>query len=69
MKNKKILLLGGSGALGKTLTRRLINDNEIIVFSRSEHNHVNMKRDFPIVDIKLPSIETQLRELKAFYEK
>lgn len=56
MKNKKILLLGGTGALGKTLTRRLINDNEIIVFSRSEHNHVNMKRDFPNVHFQIGDI-------------
>lgn len=47
MKSKKILILGGTGALGKTLARRYHENNEIIIFSRSEHNHVNMKREFP----------------------
>lgn len=45
MKNKKILILGGTGALGKTLVKRYQNENTIIVFSRDEHKHVYMQKD------------------------
>ena len=31
IKNKKILIIGGTGALGKTLTKRYYDDNQIIV--------------------------------------
>ena len=47
MKNKKILIIGGTGALGKTLTNRYYNDNQIIIFSRDEHKHVAMQRKWP----------------------
>ena len=47
MKNKTILIIGGTGALGRTLTKRYYNDNKIIIFSRDEHKHVNMKREYP----------------------
>ena len=41
MKNKKILILGGTGALGKTLIKRYYKNNEIIVFSRDEYMQLN----------------------------
>ena len=47
MKDKKILIIGGTGALGKTLTKRYYTDNQIVIFSRDEHKHVNMQRNFP----------------------
>jgi len=57
MKNKTILIIGGTGALGKTLTKRYYNSNDIIILSRDEHKHVNMRREYPrisyhIVDVK-----------------
>jgi UDP-glucose 4-epimerase len=42
MKNKKILLIGGTGALGKTLIRTYQKENEIKVLSRDEHKQVNL---------------------------
>ena len=45
MINKKILLLGGTGALGRTLIKRYQKDNTILVFSRDEHKHVNMQKN------------------------
>tara|TARA_B100000902_G_C27216839_1_gene867472 strand:- start:93 stop:1034 length:942 start_codon:yes stop_codon:yes gene_type:complete len=47
MKNKKILIIGGTGALGKTLVKRYYNFNEIIVLSRDEHKHYHLKKDYP----------------------
>ncbi len=40
MNNKKILLIGGTGALGKTLIKLYQNTNNIKVFSRDEHKQV-----------------------------
>ena len=50
MNNKRILLIGGTGALGKTLVRRYYDTNEVIVLSRDEHKHHSLKQDYP--DIK-----------------
>lgn len=46
MKNKKILLIGGTGALGKTLIKRYLPTNEILVLSRDEHKHVNLQKEY-----------------------
>ena len=46
MKNKKILIIGGTGALGKTLLRRYYSDNEVIVFSRDEHKHYHLLKEY-----------------------
>lgn len=61
MENKKILIIGGTGALGKTLIKLYQDDNNIKVFSRDEHKQVNLissdwvKKDkvsFMIGDVK-----------------
>ena len=36
MKNKKIMIIGGTGALGKTLIKRYNEENNILVFSRDK---------------------------------
>tara|TARA_X000000368_G_scaffold60657_2_gene42778 strand:- start:10 stop:981 length:972 start_codon:yes stop_codon:yes gene_type:complete len=46
MKNKKILVFGGSGSLGYEITKKFISNNEIYNFSRDECKHWNMKLDF-----------------------
>jgi len=68
MKNKKILILGGTGALGKTLTHRYYEDNDIIVFSRDEHKQVNMKRDFPGVIYQIGDIKDKDSILQVLNE-
>ena len=35
MKNKKIMIIGGTGALGKQLTNRWDENNDILIFSRN----------------------------------
>jgi FlaA1/EpsC-like NDP-sugar epimerase len=40
MKNKKILLIGGTGALGKQLTKLYQDSNNIRILSRDEHKQV-----------------------------
>lgn len=47
MKNKTILLIGGSGALGNILTQRWHSDNKIIIMSRNEIRQEAMKLNYP----------------------
>ena len=39
IKNKKILITGGTGFLGTKLTEKYVNDNEIFIYSRDESKH------------------------------
>ncbi len=56
MINKTILILGGSGALGKTLIKRYHNDNELIIFSRDEHKQVNLMKDYKNIKFEIGDI-------------
>ena len=47
IKNKRIMIIGGTGALGKTLLHRYYGDNEIIIFSRDEHKHFYLQKEYP----------------------
>jgi len=49
IKNKKILIIGGTGALGQTLVKRYYDSNEIIVLSRDEHKHYHLQKEYPNV--------------------
>ena len=49
IKNKKILIIGGTGALGRTLVNRYYQKNDVIVLSRDEHKHYFLKKDYPNV--------------------
>ena len=41
MKDEKILIIGGTGALGKTLIRRYQDDNKIMVFTKKDNSYEN----------------------------
>ena len=56
MKNKKILILGGTGALGKSLIKRYYDNNDIIVFSRDEHKHVDLLKKYDKLECYLGDI-------------
>ena len=56
MKNKKILIIGGTGALGKTLIKKYHQDNDIMIFSRDEHKHVDLLKQYPEIKSYLGDI-------------
>lgn len=68
LENKKILILGGTGALGKTLTQRYYKDNKIIILSRDEHKHVSMQRIYPHVKYCIGDVKDKASILQALNE-
>ncbi|GAA4268744.1 UDP-N-acetylglucosamine 4,6-dehydratase (inverting) [Hyunsoonleella aestuarii] len=50
-KGKNILITGGTGSLGRGLTKHIINHhqdiNSLLIFSRDERKHAQMVQDFP----------------------
>ena len=57
MINKKILIIGGTGALGQALTKKYLKNNEIIIFSRDEHKHVELSRKLPDVKFHIGDVK------------
>ena len=68
MKNKKILIIGGTGALGQTLTKRYLEGNKIIIFSRDEHKQVNLSRKFSNVTFHIGDVKDKDSVLQALNE-
>ena len=68
MINKKILIIGGTGALGQTLTKRYLKENHIIIFSRDEHKHVNLSRKFPNVKFHIGDVKDKESILQVLNE-
>jgi len=68
MIEKTILIIGGTGALGKTLTDRYHKDNNIIILSRDEHKHVNMQRTYPNVKYTIGDVKDKDSILQALNE-
>ena len=56
MENKKILIIGGTGALGKTLIKKYHQKNTIMIFSRDEHKHVDLLKKYPKIKSYLGDI-------------
>ena len=68
MKNERILIIGGTGALGSTLTKRYYNDNGIMVLSRNEHKQEAMKVNYPKVIYRLGDVKDKSSILRCLYE-
>ena len=51
MKNKSILITGGTGSLGKALTKRILSKypeiKKLVIFSRDEQKQFVMSQEFP----------------------
>jgi UDP-glucose 4-epimerase len=51
IKNKKILIVGGTGSLGQVLVEHLYNDNELFILSRDETKQWMMQNKYLDYDI------------------
>ena len=68
IENKKIMVIGGTGALGTALTDRWCNDNDILVFSRNEHKQEDMKRQYPNALYRVGDVKDKGSILRTMYE-
>jgi UDP-N-acetylglucosamine 4,6-dehydratase len=68
MKNKKIMIIGGTGALGKTLIKRYNEENNILVFSRDEHKQVKLKNTFNEIQYQICDVKDKDSLLQAINE-
>lgn len=65
MTDKTILIIGGTGALGKTLVNRYYNTNNIVILSRDEHKHVEMQRTYPNAKYCIGNVKDKSSLLQA----
>ena len=67
-KNKTLLITGGTGSLGRELTKEIFqkhpNIGKIIVFSRDEQKHFQMRQEFSLE--KFPKLEFKIGDIRDF---
>ena len=68
MINKRIMIIGGTGALGKQLTERWKSGNDILIFSRNEHKQEEMKRKYPKELYRIGDVKDKESILRSMYE-
>ena len=68
MINKRIMIIGGTGALGKQLTERWKSGNDILIFSRNEHKQEEMKRKYPTALYRIGDVKDKESILRSMYE-
>ena len=67
MENKRILIIGGTGTLGKELIRNLYRKNKISVLSRDEHKQALLKKEYPFIKFYLGDIRNLNNHDYAFH--
>tara|TARA_Y100000741_G_scaffold353482_1_gene326736 strand:+ start:89 stop:1051 length:963 start_codon:yes stop_codon:yes gene_type:complete len=68
VENKRIMIIGGTGALGTALTDRWCDNNDVLVFSRNEHKQEDMKRQYPNVLYRIGDVKDKGSILRTMYE-
>ena len=68
MNNERILIIGGTGALGGTLAKRYYHNNDIMVVSRNEHKQEAMKVKYPNVIYRLGGVKDKPSLVRCLYE-
>ena len=67
MTNKSILITGGTGSLGRSLAKKILEDNpntRLVIYSRDEQKQFIMAQDFPIE--KYPKIRFFIGDVRDF---
>ena len=73
VENKKIMIFGGTGSLGRSLIRRLVEKNHLSLFSRDEGNigplKMNLGLKICITQLVIFGIKSGKRGSAKFYLK
>lgn len=68
MKDKSILITGGTGSLGKALTKHILSQHpdvkRLVIFSRDEQKQFEMEQEFPVR--KYPQIRYFIGDVRDF---
>ena len=68
MNNKSILITGGTGSLGRALTNEIYKRYplvaKVVIFSRDEQKHFQMKQDFSFNDF--PNLEFKIGDVRDY---
>lgn len=68
LNNKSILITGGTGSLGRALTKRIFDDysdvKRLVIFSRDEQKQFQMAQEFP--SDKYPAIRYFIGDIRDF---
>ena len=68
LNNKSILITGGTGSLGRALTKRIFNQyrdvKRLVIFSRDEQKQFQMSQEFPYD--KYPSIRYFIGDIRDY---
>lgn len=66
--NKSILITGGTGSLGKALTKEIFRKHpkieQLVVFSRDEQKHFQMREEFPVE--KFPNLQFIIGDVRDY---
>jgi FlaA1/EpsC-like NDP-sugar epimerase len=54
---QKVFIIGGTGSLGRAFIKRKWRMFDIVVFSRDEHKHHHLKKEFPNVEFIIGDIK------------
>jgi UDP-glucose 4-epimerase len=65
IKNKKILITGGAGYLGKHMINRYYDENEITIYSRDEAKHYYIKKQYPKINCVIGDVADEKSLIKA----
>tara|TARA_Y100001963_G_scaffold152691_1_gene237989 strand:- start:779 stop:1723 length:945 start_codon:yes stop_codon:yes gene_type:complete len=68
MNLERILLIGGTGALGQQLIERHYINNDIIVFSRDEHKHVELAKRYPDLEYRIGDVKDTKSIIQALHD-
>ena len=68
MKDRSILITGGTGSLGKALTRHILTSypevKRLVIYSRDEQKQFEMEQEFPV--LKYPQIRYFIGDVRDY---
>ena len=68
MNDKRILIIGGTGALGKILIKHYHKNNSLIIMSRDEHKHVVLMKEYKDIKFQIGDVKDKESIMRTINE-